>query len=40
MKEGSPAQMEAMRLRKALSAAQKKLDISEKFIDDLLQDPW
>jgi hypothetical protein len=29
------AHMEAMRLRKALSATQKKLDISEKLIDDL-----
>jgi hypothetical protein len=39
MKQNSPAHMKAMRLRKALSAAQRKLDISEKLIDDLRQDP-
>jgi hypothetical protein len=38
MKQNSPAHTEAMRLQKALSAAQKRLDISEKFIDDLQQD--
>jgi hypothetical protein len=39
MKQNSPGHMEAMRLRKALSAAQKKLVISEKLIDDLRQGP-
>jgi hypothetical protein len=39
MKQNSPAHMEAMRLQKALSAARKRLDISEKLIDDLRQDP-
>jgi hypothetical protein len=31
--------MEAIRLRKTLSAAQMKLDISEKFIDRRQHDP-
>jgi hypothetical protein len=31
--------MEVMTVRKALSAAQKKIDISEKLTDDLWQDP-
>jgi hypothetical protein len=39
MKQNSSAHIEAIRLRKALSAAQKKLDISEKLIDHLRQDP-
>jgi hypothetical protein len=39
MKQNSPAHLEALRLRKALSAAQKKFDISEKLIDNLRQDP-
>jgi hypothetical protein len=34
VKQNSPVHMEAMRLRKALSAVQNKLDISEKFVDD------
>jgi hypothetical protein len=34
MKQKSPAHMEAVRLRKALSAAQTKLHISEKLIND------
>jgi hypothetical protein len=39
MKQNSLAHMEATRLRKALSAAQKNPDISKKLIDDLRQDP-
>jgi hypothetical protein len=39
MKQNSPAHMEAMSLRKALSAAKKELDISEKLIVDFRQDP-
>jgi hypothetical protein len=39
MQQNSPGHMEATRLRKTLSAAQKKLDISKKLIDDLRQDP-
>jgi hypothetical protein len=39
MKQNSPTDLEVMRLRKALSAAQKKIDISEKLINDLRQDP-
>jgi hypothetical protein len=35
MKQNSPAHMEVMTVRKALSAAQKKIDISEKLTDDL-----
>jgi hypothetical protein len=31
--------MEAMRLRKALSGDPKELDISEKLLNDLRQDP-
>jgi hypothetical protein len=39
MKQNSPIHMEAMRLQKALSVAQKKLDISENLIDDSRQNP-
>jgi hypothetical protein len=39
MTQNTPAQVEAMQLRWALSAAQKKLDISEKLIDELQHDP-
>jgi hypothetical protein len=37
MKQNPPAHVKAMTLRKALSEAQKRLDISEKLIDDLRQ---